>query len=213
LEALRRVRTMRGMNQVDLARASGVAQNTISEIELGKREARPATLRKLARALDVEIADFFEAADRPKVPAPYSQQLTLNGELEEERRVVWESTVKDARRLRETGRDRLEELLAAWHASKKRGEDSSARRAYLDEMGELLQRAYDAEMALLEALYEPRIAEQWPEVQTADRFYVELWHLVQGAGLSIRTGTSEDAQDGEGVQERRPEAVEEPEAA
>jgi transcriptional regulator with XRE-family HTH domain len=78
---------MRGMNQVDLAKASGVAQNTISEIELGKREARPATLRKLARALDVEIADFFEEAERPKVSAPSSRQLTLNGELEEERRL------------------------------------------------------------------------------------------------------------------------------
>jgi transcriptional regulator with XRE-family HTH domain len=87
LETLRRIRTMRGMNQVELAKASGVAQNTISEIELGKREARPATLRKLARALDVEIADFFEEADRPKVSAPSSQQLTLNGELEEERRL------------------------------------------------------------------------------------------------------------------------------
>jgi transcriptional regulator with XRE-family HTH domain len=78
---------MRGMNQVDLAKASGVAQNTISEIELGKREARPATLRKLAKALDVEIAHFFEEADRPKVLPPSSQQLTLNGELEEERRL------------------------------------------------------------------------------------------------------------------------------
>ncbi len=87
METLRRIRTMRGMNQVDLAKASGVAQNTISEIELGKREARPATLRKLARALDVEIADLFEEADRPKVSAPSSQQLTLNGELEEERRL------------------------------------------------------------------------------------------------------------------------------
>ena len=60
MEALRHIRTMRGMNQVDLAKASGVAQNTISEIELGKREARPGTLKKLAHALGVEIADFFE---------------------------------------------------------------------------------------------------------------------------------------------------------
>ena len=59
MEAVRRIRTMRGMNQVDLAKASGVAQNTISEIELGKREARPGTLKKLADALDVEIADLF----------------------------------------------------------------------------------------------------------------------------------------------------------
>jgi transcriptional regulator with XRE-family HTH domain len=59
LETLRRIRTMRGMNQVDLADASGVAQNTISEIELGKREARPGTLKKLAGALGVEISDLL----------------------------------------------------------------------------------------------------------------------------------------------------------
>jgi transcriptional regulator with XRE-family HTH domain len=47
------------MNQVDLAKASGVAQNTISEIELGKREARAGTLKKLADALSVEISDLL----------------------------------------------------------------------------------------------------------------------------------------------------------
>jgi transcriptional regulator with XRE-family HTH domain len=60
LEALRRVRTMRGMSQVELAEASGVAQNTISEIELGKREARPGTLRKLAGALGVSLKELEE---------------------------------------------------------------------------------------------------------------------------------------------------------
>jgi transcriptional regulator with XRE-family HTH domain len=73
LEAVRRLRTMRGMNQVDLAKASGVAQNTISEIELGKREARPATLKKLADALGVEIVDLFDVA-RPLVQAPPDTQ-------------------------------------------------------------------------------------------------------------------------------------------
>jgi transcriptional regulator with XRE-family HTH domain len=72
LEALRHIRTMRGMNQVDLAKASGVAQNTISEIELGKREARPGTLKKLADALGVEIADFF-----PKGHSPLSAKRAL----------------------------------------------------------------------------------------------------------------------------------------
>jgi transcriptional regulator with XRE-family HTH domain len=69
LEALRRIRTMHGMNQVDLAKASGVAQNTISEIELGKREARPGTLKKLADALDVEISELF-GDTYPLVQAP-----------------------------------------------------------------------------------------------------------------------------------------------
>jgi transcriptional regulator with XRE-family HTH domain len=86
LETLKRIRTIRGLNQVDLAKASGVSQNTISEIETGRREARPATLRKLANALDIEIADFFEEADRPKAPAPASLEPSLFNGLEEERR-------------------------------------------------------------------------------------------------------------------------------
>ena len=86
---------MRGMNQVDLAEASGVAQNTISEIELGKREARPGTLKKLAEALGVEIVDLLGGdSDSPKAEAPPSQQLTLNGLLAEEWR--YRPTTQDA---------------------------------------------------------------------------------------------------------------------
>jgi transcriptional regulator with XRE-family HTH domain len=76
---------MRGMNQVDLARASGVAQNTISEIELGKREARPGTLKKLADALGVGIADLLGDTP-PKAPARSSPEPSLFSELEDERR-------------------------------------------------------------------------------------------------------------------------------
>jgi transcriptional regulator with XRE-family HTH domain len=77
---------MRGMNQIELAKASGVAQNTISEIEIGKRQARPATLKKLADALGVEIADFFEEADSPKGIAPTSQQPSFFNHLREQER-------------------------------------------------------------------------------------------------------------------------------
>jgi transcriptional regulator with XRE-family HTH domain len=84
LEAIKRIRTMRGMNQVDLARASGVAQNTISEIETGRREARPATLGKLAKALEVEIADFFEESDvSPKAKRSSSPEPSFNDALDE----------------------------------------------------------------------------------------------------------------------------------
>jgi len=69
---------MRGMNQVDLAKASGVAQNTISEIELGKREARPGTLKKLAEALGVEISDLL-GADSPKAQAPLPLEFEAAG--------------------------------------------------------------------------------------------------------------------------------------
>ena len=81
METVKRIRTMRGMNQVDLAKASGVAQNTISEIELGKREARPATLKKLADALGVEIVDLFEEA-HPLAQAPPEPQAQERREPE-----------------------------------------------------------------------------------------------------------------------------------
>lgn len=64
MEELRRIRKYKGLSQVDLAALSGVSQYTITEIETGRREPRPSTLRKLADALDVEVADFF-----PKVLA------------------------------------------------------------------------------------------------------------------------------------------------
>jgi len=75
---------MRGMNQVDLAEASGVAQNTISEIELGKREARPGTLKKLAEALGVEIVDLLGGeTERPLAEALSLQDRLFNGGAKE----------------------------------------------------------------------------------------------------------------------------------
>lgn len=70
MEELKRVRRLRGMSQQDLAARSGVSQYTITEIETGRREPRPSTLRKLAKALDIEVADFFREPEAPKVLAP-----------------------------------------------------------------------------------------------------------------------------------------------
>lgn len=70
MEELRRIRKLRGLSQVDLAALSGVSQYTITEVETGRREPRPSTLRKLAEALDVEVADFFREPETPKALAP-----------------------------------------------------------------------------------------------------------------------------------------------
>ncbi len=48
---LRSLRQARAMSQRDLAAKSGVAQDTISDLENGTRRAQPRTVRKLARAL------------------------------------------------------------------------------------------------------------------------------------------------------------------
>jgi transcriptional regulator with XRE-family HTH domain len=61
VETLKEFRRQKGLSQKDLADISGVGQDTISGIESGRHEPRPSTLRKLAEALDVEVADFFRA--------------------------------------------------------------------------------------------------------------------------------------------------------
>jgi transcriptional regulator with XRE-family HTH domain len=87
LERLRHIREQSGYSQQDLADESGVSQHTISEIELGRRRPQGRTLRKLAKVLGVEVADLYGNPEHPLGEAPPSSQLTLNGELEEERRL------------------------------------------------------------------------------------------------------------------------------
>jgi transcriptional regulator with XRE-family HTH domain len=53
-ERLKSLRQERMLSQRELARAIGSVQAVISELELGKRRARPRTVRKLAEALEVE---------------------------------------------------------------------------------------------------------------------------------------------------------------
>ena len=54
LPQLRSWRLRRAMGQRDLAAASGVGASTISRLEGGLQAARPSTVRRLAKALDVE---------------------------------------------------------------------------------------------------------------------------------------------------------------
>jgi transcriptional regulator with XRE-family HTH domain len=60
-EKLKRMRRERGLTQRELSEMSGVAQSTIVHIERRQsEEPHPGTLRKLARALNVTIADLLE---------------------------------------------------------------------------------------------------------------------------------------------------------
>jgi excisionase family DNA binding protein len=180
----------------DVANRLQVSDQSVRRwIKAGKLAAYKPGLEWRIRPSDLE--NFLQAHSYPKVQAPLP-------ESSEERRAEWDAAVRSARELRESGQARAEELLALWRESKDREEDSAERRPYLDEIGELLQDAYDATKTLLQAMSSQSIADQWPELQKADRFYVELWHLVQGRGLNIRTGNA---------QEERPQAVEESEAA
>ena len=79
MDTVKEIRRRKGWSQKDLAEESGVGQDTISGIESGRHEPRPSTLRKLADALDVEVAEFFEESGRtsPKGSAPLSFKAWL----------------------------------------------------------------------------------------------------------------------------------------
>ena len=57
------LRTQKGMTQRELSGRSGLAGSYLSRIENRHLEPRPTTLRKIAEALGVPMADFF--LDRP----------------------------------------------------------------------------------------------------------------------------------------------------
>ena len=70
-ERLKEERLRNGWSQRDLAQKSKTNVDTISGIETGQHEPRPSTLRKLAKALDIEVRDLFEEpALSGKVEAP-----------------------------------------------------------------------------------------------------------------------------------------------
>jgi transcriptional regulator with XRE-family HTH domain len=60
---LRKLRKEYAWSQRDLARESGVAQDTITRLETGKREAQPRTVRRLAEALGVEPRELMRGRD------------------------------------------------------------------------------------------------------------------------------------------------------
>ena len=62
---VRRLREAKGWSQPKLAVEAGVAVSGVSQIENGKRNPNSGTLLKLAKALDVDVADLFPKAQAP----------------------------------------------------------------------------------------------------------------------------------------------------
>jgi transcriptional regulator with XRE-family HTH domain len=77
-ERLKEERLRNGWSQKDLARESETNVDTISGIETGQHEPRPSTLRKLAKALSIEVRDLFEE------PVPLGEAPREAGQLAEE---------------------------------------------------------------------------------------------------------------------------------
>jgi transcriptional regulator with XRE-family HTH domain len=59
MDRLAELRERRALTLRELSEMSGVAADTINQIELGHRKPRPSTLRKLARALEVDVKEFY----------------------------------------------------------------------------------------------------------------------------------------------------------
>ena len=59
-EQLRQLRRERALSQRDLSRVTGIAHDSISQLETGKRDAQPRTIRKLAGALGVEPKELMK---------------------------------------------------------------------------------------------------------------------------------------------------------
>jgi DNA-binding XRE family transcriptional regulator len=57
------IRSQKGITQRQLSQRSGIAGSYLSRIENRHLEPRPKTLRRLAEALDVPLAEFFQERD------------------------------------------------------------------------------------------------------------------------------------------------------
>ena len=72
---IRRLREARGWGQTKLAAAADMAVSGVSQIENGHRNPNSATLIKLARALDVDVAELFPP--KGQAPLPLDDAPTL----------------------------------------------------------------------------------------------------------------------------------------
>lgn len=72
MDELRALRRSRSLSQRGLSSMSGVAQDTISDLERRARHPQPATIRKLAGALGVSVSEIVvaETSARRDLPAP-----------------------------------------------------------------------------------------------------------------------------------------------
>jgi len=90
--ALEHIRRLRGLSQRELAEKAGVSPATVYELEVGKRPTpRPSTLRKLAGALEVEIADLLgEPVLAGKAEAPRGAGQAQTSEHARKRGEGWD---------------------------------------------------------------------------------------------------------------------------
>ena len=84
---IKSIRKAKGFSQKEVALTIGVDQAQYSRIESGKVEPTLASLRKIATALEVRLADFFseeQPIDVNSIDKSLTERLRLIDELEEE---------------------------------------------------------------------------------------------------------------------------------
>lgn len=75
---VRQLRQERGLSINDLARAAGIAYSTVGNIEDGRQEPVVSTLERLARVLEVPLAELHGAASsNGHAPPPAEDDRTL----------------------------------------------------------------------------------------------------------------------------------------
>jgi transcriptional regulator with XRE-family HTH domain len=79
MDQLAELRERRALTLRELAEMSGVAADTINQIELGHRKPRPSTLRKLARALEVDVEELRPPkGGAPSTPGPPEKKRPIS---------------------------------------------------------------------------------------------------------------------------------------
>ncbi len=58
-ERIRELRTSRGWRQIDLAEQAGINENYVSDLEHGRKEVCLRTIKALASAFDLSMADLL----------------------------------------------------------------------------------------------------------------------------------------------------------
>jgi transcriptional regulator with XRE-family HTH domain len=106
---VKQLRLARKWNQTELAYHAGLAPSVISEIENGKRDPSARTLRKLAEAFEVDVADLF-----PKAQAPLPLEESERQRGAEEAEDVRFNTVANRIGAAKTFEDNLRHFAEKW---------------------------------------------------------------------------------------------------
>jgi transcriptional regulator with XRE-family HTH domain len=114
-ERLAELRERRALTLRELAQMSGVAADTINQIELGHRKARPSTLRKLARALEIDVQEFYAEPALPKAEAPREA-----GQLDHDHAAMLLQALENARKVSQPLIEQDDQTIAAYRQALER---------------------------------------------------------------------------------------------